>query len=431
MPAEARSSFTSAEIIAVGSELLTPARVDTNSLVITDRLNEVGIAVSMKAVVGDDRATLAAAFRAALARDSGLVVLTGGLGPTEDDLTRDVVAEVLDLPFDVDTAIVERIRSRFEARGMRMPEINRRQAQVPRGAVVFENRRGTAPGLWLDVGDRAVVLLPGPPREMQPMLEVIVRERLLGRAGGVKVFRRVLKVAGRSESHVEEATQPIYSTWQTGPEAIETTILAAPGQVELHLTTRARSSDEAQSRLQALTVELTTALGPNFFSVDGRSMEQIVGEMLRGRALRLALAESCTGGLAASRITDIPGSSDYFACGIVAYTNEAKSALLGVSPALIAEQGAVSEPVARAMAQGVRERGGADVAIGITGIAGPGGGSERKPVGTVAVSVLGPGDLERTRTFSFPGDRLQVKFQASQAALDGLRRVLLDDAGGR
>ncbi|MGH9147452.1 MAG: competence/damage-inducible protein A, partial [Vicinamibacterales bacterium] len=224
-----------AEIIAVGSELLRPERADTNSVFITERLNEIGIDVRAKAIVGDDRATLHALVENALAR-SELVITTGGLGPTEDDLTREVVAAVLGLPLDTDERIVEHIQSRFSSRGLRMPEINRRQAEVPRGAVVLDNPNGTAPGLWIERGERVVILLPGPPREMKGMFEALVRDRLLPRAGSRRLFRRVLRVTGRTESHTEEVVAPSYARWAAGPGKIETTILASYGQIELHLT---------------------------------------------------------------------------------------------------------------------------------------------------------------------------------------------------
>ncbi|MBI2832847.1 MAG: competence/damage-inducible protein A [Acidobacteria bacterium] len=416
----------SAEIIAVGSELLTPSRLDTNSLKITERLNAVGIQVRLKTVVGDDRATVANLVEAALTR-SDLVVLTGGLGPTDDDVTRDAVSEALALPLEEDPRIVERIQQRFEERGLRMPEINRRQAMVPRGASVLENVNGTAPGLWIDCGDKAVVLFPGPPREMQPMLDLVVHERLAPRSGGAGVYRRVLRIAGRTESHAEERAQPIYSRWLAGATPIETTILAAPGQIELHLSVRTTSENEARARLEAAVTELEAAFGADVFSSDGRSLEEVVGGLLRARAWRIAVAESCTGGLVLSRLTDVPGSSDYVERGLVAYSNRAKTELLRVPDDLIVADGAVSEPVALAMAKGAASTAGVAIGVGVTGIAGPGGGSDRKPVGTVVVAVVGP-EMQRVRTFRFPGERRQVKFQASQLALDTVRRLLLEDA---
>lgn len=416
--------FQRAEIVAVGAELLTPLRVDTNSLFLTGRLNELGIEVRVKTIVGDTCEDLSQVFRHAFDR-SDLVIMCGGLGPTDDDLTRAVVAEVLDLPLVEDERIVDHIRRRFDSRGLRMPEINRRQAMVPRGAVALDNAHGTAPGLWIERQGKAVLLLPGPPRELEPMFDTLVRPRLMARAGHQRLVRRVLRIAGRTESHVEEAAQPVYSRWQTQAHPIRTTILAAPGQIELHLMTQAATQEDGHTILDRATDELAAVLGRDLYSVDGRGIEQVVGQMLRERQLRVAIAESCTGGLIASRLTDVPGSSDYVELGVVAYSDHAKIELLGVPDALIREHGAVSEAVAMAMATGARVRAATHIGIGVTGIAGPGGGTERKPVGTVSIAVAGPDDSGRARTVRFPGGREQVKLQASQAALDMLRRRLM------
>jgi len=420
---ESSRVLATAEVIAVGSEMLGSTRLDTNSLFVADRLGMLGIELRAKCVVGDDRVRLADVFKASLSR-SDLVILTGGLGPTADDLTRETVAQVLSLELQEDPAIIAQIRERFARRQLRMPEVNRRQAMVPRGAAVIENPRGTAPGLLIEDGGRLVVLLPGPPREMQPMFEEVCERVLAFRAGSFRVYTASLFVAGRGESHVEEITQPIYSRWTSETPPIETTILAAPGQVELHLSLRAAAGPEADERLRRAHDELRTALGDDVFSVDGRSMEEVIGSLLRDRGLTIAAAESCTGGLLLSRLTDIPGSSDYVAGGVVVYSNQLKTGLAGVPVDLIETHGAVSEPVAAALADGIRARTGASVALGITGIAGPGGGTPQKPVGTVAIALSG-GDLgSRVRTFSFFGGRPQVKFQATQTALDMVRRVL-------
>jgi nicotinamide-nucleotide amidase len=409
-------------IVAVGSELLTPLRVDTNSLVITERLNAIGFDVRLKAIVGDDVDELADVFSGALAW-ADLIVLTGGLGPTADDVTRDAVARVLQLPFDEDGAIVERIRARFARRGMTMPDINRRQAMVPRGAALVDNPNGTAPGLWLEHGHRAILLLPGPPREMTPMLDAVIAERLAPRSRGAGLFRRVLKITGRTESDVDQLAQPIYGPWTSQAVPISTTILAVLGQIELHLTARAGDRGAADAALDAAVAALCAALGDAVYSVDGRPLEAVVGSLLRARRLTIAVAESCTGGLLASRLTDVPGSSDYVERGAVCYSNRAKTEWLGVSEALIAEHGAVSEPVVEAMAAGIRSRAAVNVGVGVTGIAGPGGGTREKPVGTVAIAVKSDDDA-RVRTFQFVGGREMVKFQASQAALNMVRLLL-------
>jgi nicotinamide-nucleotide amidase len=355
-----------------------------------------------------------------------LVMCTGGLGPTEDDLTREVVAARLGLPLHEDATITEAIRRRFAMRGWTMPEINRRQAMVPEGAAVLANPNGTAPGLWIEALGKCVALMPGPPREMKPMLAQIVDERLRTRAGGVALRRRALKIAGRSESRVEELTQPTYSRWRDGTPPIETTILAAPGQIELHLSARGADEPALVAALDAAEAAIRALLPYDVFSADGRSLEEVTGDLLRERGLRVALAESCTGGLATSRLTDVPGSSDYVERAVVAYSNHAKTELLGVPAALIAEHGAVSEPVAAAMAAGIRVRADVDIGVGITGIAGPSGGSEAKPVGMVCIAVAFDGVA--VRTFKFPGNRELVKTFAAFTAVDMVRRRLVGAA---
>jgi competence/damage-inducible protein CinA-like protein len=422
--AEMRLALRTAEVIAVGSELLGWTRVDTNSLFLSERLASLGIQLTLKTVAGDDRDRLADVFRHALDR-ADLVVLTGGLGPTDDDVTREVVAAVLELPLIEDPSIVERIERRFARRGLRMPEINRRQALVPKGATVLENANGTAPGLLIEAGVRVVVLLPGPPRELQPMMEALVSGALAERATAERLYRRVILITGRSESHVEEAVQPLYSRWRTASPPIETTILASPGQIELHLTVRAPSAAATQAALASATAQVRDAIGDDVFSTDGRSLEEIVGDLLRSRHLTIAVAESCTGGLLLSRLTDIAGSSDYVLGGVVAYSNAAKTQFLDVSANLIAAHGAVSEPVAVAMAEGIRSGTSSDVGVAVTGIAGPGGGTPQKPVGTVAIAAVGPDGLARVRTLLFPGGRALVKFQASQEGLDMVRKMLI------
>ena len=418
-----------AEVIAVGSEMLGSTRTDTNSLYVAERLSEIGIDVHVKDIVGDEREDLAAVFRLALDRVD-LVVLTGGLGPTDDDLTREVVAEVLDLPMSIDETIVDKIRARFERRGLTMPEVNRRQAQVPRGARVLDNPNGTAPGLLIEIehdgarGRQAIVLLPGPPREMKPMLDRLCTGRLASLAGGERTFRTSLYLTGLGESHVEQKVQPIYSRWRDRTPPISTTILAAMGQIELHLSERDTDETRGRATLARAKDELMEVVGEYVYSTDGRTMEEVAGDLLKARGLTIATAESCTGGLLLSRLTDVPGSSAYVRGGIVAYANDEKTSLLGVPADLIAAHGAVSEPVAVAMAEGIRERTGADVAVGITGIAGPGGGTPEKPVGTVVIAVIVPGHPAYVRTYQFLGGRAMVKFQATQAAMDRVRRMM-------
>ena len=416
------SGPATAVIVAVGSELLTPHKTDTNSLFITERLEAVGIRVVQKLVVGDDPSRLARALRHAL--DAGdVVIVTGGLGPTADDVTREAAAELLGARLEESPAIVEAIRARFAARGLEMPEVNRRQAAVPRGAEVLENPRGTAPGLWLAADGARLALLPGPPRELRPMFERLVAERLAA-AGGRCVHRRVIRTTGRTESHVEELARPIYEPLAAQRPPVETTILASPGRIDLHLSAVGDDPGTAGSSLDRAVEKLAAALGNCVVSTDGRSLPMVVGELLRRRGARVAVAESCTGGLIASRLTDVPGSSAYVRAGWVLYGNEAKVAL-GVAPALVETHGAVSEAVAEAMAVAAREAAGVEFGIAATGIAGPGGATPGKPVGTVCLALAGPAGPPRVRRVQLPGDRERVKFQASQAALDLLRRALL------
>lgn len=415
-----------AEVIAVGSELLGSTRVDTNSLFIAERLSSLGIALRAKTVVGDDRDAIALICAQALAR-SDVVILTGGLGPTDDDLTRDAVAQVTGLPLEEEPAIVNNIADRFASRGMRMPEVNRRQALVLRGATVLDNPNGSAPGQWLEHEGRTIILLPGPPREMRPMLTSLCDGPLNVRAGRERIYRTCLFVTGRSESHVEEMVQPIYSEWRERRPPIDTTILATPGQIELHLTTSSADSATALESLQSASRQLAEALGRDVFSTDGQSLEEVVGALLRERGMTIAAAESCTGGLLLARLTDVPGSSAYVVGGVVSYSDQMKIDVLHVPDTLLRAHGAVSEPVAVTLSEGVKALTGARIGVSITGIAGPDGGSAQKPVGTVVIAVVDQSGRAKVRTFRFVGGRQQVRFQASQAALEMVRRLLVFD----
>jgi nicotinamide-nucleotide amidase len=412
-----------AAIVAVGSELLTPSKLDTNSLHITEQLNALGLDVVVKAIAGDSRDELAHLIRAVLERVD-LLILCGGLGPTDDDVTREAVATALELPLAEDEAITARLRERFKARGfaMPMPETNRRQAMVPAGAVVIENTKGSAPGLWIDHAGKTVVLLPGPPRELKPMLAELVDGRLRERVSGEPLVRRIMRITGRIESDVDQLLQPFYREWEAAAPAIAATILAAPGAIELHLSARAASQDVVDRALERAVQQVVDTIGADVYSTDGRKLEEVVGELLAAKGLHIAVAESCTGGLITSRLTDVPGSSRYVDQSVITYSNDAKTELLGVSPDLLMVHGAVSEPVALAMADGIRARAPADIGVAVTGIAGPTGGTPEKPVGMVVVAAVTPTD-RRCRTFRFFGDRAQVKFQASQAALDMVRRM--------
>lgn len=417
-------ALATASIIAVGTELLTPFRTDTNSLAITARLDEVGVQVVHKAVAGDSIAGIAAAIRDAASR-ADLVVISGGLGPTADDLTREAIAAFLDVPLHEEAALVSAIEARFARRGMSMPAINRRQAMVPEGGVPLDNPNGSAPGLIVERADVTIAALPGPPRELLPMLDALVAGRLRARGAGLSLHRRVLKISGKGESAVDEIAAPIYLPLARQTVPIETTILASPGLVELHLHCRWAAAGEADAALARAAAALEAAIGKACFTTSGSTLEEVVGGLLGERGLWIALAESCTGGLVAARLTEVAGSSAYVRGGVVAYDNAVKTGLLGVDASAIAAHGAVSEPVARAMADGARARLSADIGVAVTGIAGPSGGSEAKPVGTVVIAATGLG-RERVRTFRFNGDRALVRAQSVHAALEAVRRLILD-----
>lgn len=409
-----------ATFLAVGSELLGTDRVDTNSLTVTEMLQRHGVPMVRKAVVGDDEEAIAEEIRRLL-EISELVVVSGGLGPTSDDLTRQAAARALGREVRFDREVLDRIRRLFEQHGLTMPDINRRQAEVVEGAEVIPNRRGTAPGLHLETDDGgAVVLLPGPPKELEGMLgshlEPWVAER-----GGERTETRTLKIASLPESEVEERIEPAYR--ELGREAVA--ILAKPGEIRLRFQASG-SEEERRERLDRVEERLRELVGPAVFaSSEEETLESVVGELLSESGRTVATAESCTGGLVAERITRVPGSSGYFLGAAVTYTDGLKEEVLGVPRRALESFGAVSEPVARAMAAGVREVLGADFGLGITGIAGPGGGSEDKPVGTVHLGLAGPDGSVEHRKVRFPGDREQVREQTAQLALELLRRFLL------
>jgi nicotinamide-nucleotide amidase len=413
-----------AEIIAIGSELLTPHRMDTNSLFLTEQLNGIGVDVQYKTVVGDDRERLTGTIGLAWNR-SDLVVTIGGLGPTEDDLTRECAARVLGRPLHRDATLAEGIEKRFRDRGMRMPEINLRQAMLIEGATALPNPRGTAPGQWIEDGKKVLILLPGPPRELQPMFVRSCLPRLRERVPPAAICSRVLRLTGLTESATEEIVAPIY-TRVTNPV---TTILAAPGEIQLHLKSFGRDEREAQARLDELFPQLEAALGEYVFSTDGASLEEVVARGLTTQQATVAVAESCTGGLLAQRFTSVSGSSAYFLGGIVCYSNDWKIEWLGVAPELLQSHGAVSREVAQALAEGVRRRARATYGAGITGIAGPTGGTTDKPLGLVYIALAGPSatTVEEKR---YLGERELIRWQATQTALDLLRRDLQKSSCG-
>ncbi|MCP5115588.1 MAG: competence/damage-inducible protein A [bacterium] len=410
-----------AEIIAVGSELLTPTKVDTNSLYLTDQLNGLGIEVVAKSVIGDDRDRLSASVKAAAAR-SNIVLLTGGLGPTEDDVTREAVARALGREMDFRQDIADAIEERFRKFGRKMSEINRRQAYVIAGAEPLPNDRGTAPGQWLPLDSGgAIALLPGPPRELKAMFTKQCQERL-ERLVPLMVIRTLqFRVSGMPESDLDQLISPVYTEYANPV----TTILASPGDIQIHLRARCTSAEEADGLLAEVGPRIEELLGDRIYSRNGDSLEETVGKMLRTKGATVAVAESCTGGALAARLTSIAGSSDYFVGGFLTYTNAMKQELLGVDAGLLAAYTAVSQQAAEAMATAAREKTGATYALSVTGYAGPGGGTEENPVGTVFIGLADPTGCAARRYRLSIGERERVRRLATQTALDMLRRKML------
>jgi nicotinamide-nucleotide amidase len=412
-----------AEIIAVGSELLTPHRTDTNSLYLTEQLNLLGVDVIFKSIVGDNLRRLVAAAQHALFR-SDIIIFSGGLGPTEDDLTREAVAEALGVELRRDPEILRLLEERFASRGWKMSANNAKQADVLDGAMALPNPNGTAPGQWIsgefDGHDQILVLLPGPPHELKPLFETEVRERLRAKIPPAFLASRTLKIAMLGESAVDARVAPIYKRYVD----VETTILAGAGEIELHFKTIASSQDAAQQRVDELAGLVEDELNDAVYSRDGQSLEQIVGYWLQMRGATVAVAESCTGGLLAERITSVAGSSRYFVGGAVVYSNNLKTEFAGVPADMIERHGAVSREVAAALAEGIRYRCDATLGIGITGVAGPGGGTPEKPVGLVFHAVASDRGTEVVQR-NFSGDRKRIRRFASTMALDMVRKELM------
>lgn len=409
----------SAEIIAIGSELLTPDKTDTNSLWLTRRLNDIGIEVMLKTIVGDDGERLAEAVSDALKR-SEVVITTGGLGPTADDITREFTARAIGRDLVYHDDIEMHLRERFRAWGREMPEINKRQAFIIDGAEVLPNPNGSAVGMLVELGSKLLIVLPGPPRENQPMFDELVFPRLRALAGEFYTDRRVLRVSGLGESAVDQIAAPIYSAY---PQ-VQTSVLFTRCEVEIHIASHSSREDEAHQIAEKLVGEMSAALGRSVFSTTGEKLEEVVGKLLIERGETISLAESCTGGLAARRLTEVPGSSAYFTEGAVTYSNEAKMRTLNVPAGILSEFGAVSSQCAEAMAAGMLRHAETDHAVSITGIAGPAGGSDEKPVGTVFIGYASKNKLKSIKLV-LPGDRYLIRWRASQAALDLLRRQLL------
>lgn len=409
-----------AEIIAIGSELLTPFHTDTNSLWLTEKLNSVGIEVKLKTIVGDDESRMEEVLKDALQR-SQIVISTGGLGPTEDDITRKIFSRVLKRPLILHEDILANIRKLFETRGLQMSLNNERQALILQDAQVLHNANGTAPGMLVTLdNDCRIVMLPGPPREMKPIFEQQVLPNLQKLSHGLRVHRKVIKVSGLGESAVDGQIAPIYSKYKNPT----TTILFNRAEVQIHLTATASTDIEAEKLLEELSEKIEEKLGINVFSVQGESMEEIVGRWLTVKNYTIATAESCTGGLIATRLTDVAGSSKYFLQGLVTYSSQAKVDLLDVPMELIVEKNVVSAEVAEAMAVGIKKKSGATIGVSVTGLAGPDGATPERPIGLVYIGVASDVEVIH-RKLQLPGDRERVRWLASNAALDLVRRRYL------
>lgn len=405
-----------AEIIAVGSELLTPQRVDTDSLYLTRELNARGIEVVRKAVVGDDRERLAAEIRRSLA-SAEIVIVTGGLGPTLDDLTREATSDALGRELVFHQHIVDDIEARFRRFNRKMAEINKRQAYVVEGAEILPNSKGTAPGQWIDDPAGILLLLPGPPRELQSMFEEQCRPRLDRIESPYQYYTVSLRVALMPESDLDQRISPIYSA----EPRVATTILAAPGDIQVHLRAKASTVEEARGIAEALAGKVEAELSPRVYTRQNESMVEVVARGFREKGLTLAVAESCTGGMLAEKITALPGSSEYFAGGMVSYSEEAKIRWLGVKDETIRRYGAVSRETAEEMAEQVRRKINASIGVSITGVAGPDGGTEQTPVGTVFIGVADEEGVE-VKDLHLGGERDRVRLLAAQTALELLRR---------
>jgi nicotinamide-nucleotide amidase len=405
--------MATAEIITIGTELLLGQLVDTNTAVIAAALAEIGVDVFRETSVGDNELRIAQSLREALER-ADAVILAGGLGPTVDDLTREAVAAATDRPLELDQAVIEDLRAFFTSVGRRMSPNNARQAMFPRWASVLENPKGTAPGFALEIDQKIIAVMPGPPREMEPMLRDHVLP-LLARKFGLRsvIATRVLRTVGISESEVDARIADLFRAGVNPSIAV----LAHLGQVDVKLTAKAQTREAAHALIDQLEPEIRRHLGEHIFSDDGTSLPEALGTALRRRGWSLATAESCTGGLLGTMITSIPGSSDYYRGGAISYSNEAKLQLLGVPPDLIARHGAVSQEVAAAMASAAREKLGSTISLSITGVAGPGGGTPDKPVGLVFIGFADATGSVEVQRLQIPGDREAVRHRAALRAL--------------
>ncbi len=407
------------EVVTIGTELLLGQILDTNAAELGRALAAAGVEVVRRTSVADRPETIRAAVSEALER-TGFVLTTGGLGPTRDDMTKKEVAALFNKRLLLDAAVLRSLEERFRRLGRAMPASNRTQAEVPEGATVLPNPRGTAPGLWVeDDRGRVVVMLPGVPSEMRGLLAEEVLPRLKTRSPGLVVRSRTIRTTGVAESALAERVGPV----EEELDPLTLAYLPSTEGVELRVTAWGLREDEAERRLAAAAAQLRERAGADAYGEDGIDLAAVVLELLRARTARLVIAESCTGGLLGGRITAVPGASDIFIGGVIAYDNVVKSGTLDVPPELLERHGAVSEEVVRAMAEGVQRQFAVDAALAITGVAGPSGGTPEKPVGTVWMAAR-LGTESRALKRMFPGDRAEVRARAAQAALDLLRRLL-------
>ena len=408
------------EVVTIGTELLLGQIVDTNAAELGRALAGAGVEVVRHLSVADRPAAIRAAVAEALER-TGFVITTGGLGPTRDDMTKREVAALFGKPLEMDASVLRSLEERFRRLARTMPAVNRTQAEVPAGATVLPNPRGTAPGLWVEENGRIVVMLPGVPSEMRGLLAEEVLPRLAARGAGVVVRSRTVRTTGIAESALAERVGAI----EEELEPLTLAYLPSVAGVDLRVTAWGLRDDDADRRLDAATAQLRKSAGDHYYGDDGADLAAVVLDQLRTRTARLVIAESCTGGLLGGRITAIPGASDVFIGGVIAYDNVVKSGTLDVRPELLEQYGAVSEQVVTAMAEGVQRQFAVDAALAITGIAGPSGGTPEKPVGTVWLAVRF-GAESRALQRIFPGDRGEIRARAAQAALDLLRRLLAE-----
>lgn len=408
------------EIISVGTELLLGDIVNTNSQYLSERLADLGFDVHYHHTVGDNEARLVEAGRASLER-SELLVFTGGLGPTDDDITRETVAKLMGLAIHNDETILTKIQDFYDKLNRPMPEINKKQANVPEGALVLDNPNGTAPGLILEKDNKYAILLPGPPKEMIPMFENKVVPWLKEKGDGSVIESKTLRVVGVGESAVQEKLQHIFDT-QTNPTVAP---YAKTSETHLRVTAKASNRLEAEKMILPMVKEIEEILGTNIYGYDDTTLEMAILDLAKSKGVTLSTAESCTGGLISSRLTDIGGASDAYIGSVVSYSNEIKMKLLGVKPETLEAHGAVSAETAAEMAEGVRRVTGADIGISTTGIAGPGGGSEEKPVGLAYIGIATAEGTKTIRNFAL-GNREKIKWNTATRALDFLRREMLE-----